>query len=83
MTTEHKLAPNTATPLLPLERPEFSDTEKMACLLREIHYRLRVYTRMVQQGKMKQDKADYEIEVIRAIAQDYQNKINEQADGRK
>jgi len=44
---------------------------KLACIEREIKMRERVYPRWVAAGKMSQEKADLELEVMRAIAEDY------------
>jgi hypothetical protein len=41
-------------------------TEQITCLRREIGYRERVYPRWCSQGKMKQDKADYEVAAMKA-----------------
>jgi hypothetical protein len=41
--------------------------EQIACVKREIEMRRRVYPRWVQEGKMKQAKADAEIEAMEAV----------------
>jgi nickel-dependent lactate racemase len=41
-------------------------TEQITCLRREIGYREHVYNRWVAAGKMKADKADYEIAAMKA-----------------
>jgi hypothetical protein len=41
--------------------------KQIACVEREISFRERVYARWVAAGKMKQDKADYEIAAMRAV----------------
>lgn len=48
-----------------------TQADKLACVLREIAMRERVYARYVEQGRMKQDRADYEIAVMKEIAKDY------------
>ena len=42
--------------------------EQIACADREVGLRLRVYPTWVRQGRLKQHKADREIETMRAIA---------------
>jgi hypothetical protein len=56
---------------------EVTDAEKLACAVRETRLRERVYPRLIEKGKMKADRAEREIELMRAIALDYQNKIFE------
>jgi len=41
--------------------------KQIACIEREIGFRERVYPRWVAAGKMKQEKADYEIAAMRAV----------------
>ena len=41
--------------------------KQIACIEREIGFRGRVYPRWVASGKMKQEKADYEIAAMRAV----------------
>ena len=53
---------------------EVSKEEKIACLKREIDLRLNVYGRYVTSGKMTKSKADREIEIMRAILDDYQQR---------
>jgi hypothetical protein len=48
-----------------------TDAEKLKCLEREIAMRKRIYTRFVDIGKMTRDKAEREIAIIEAIANDY------------
>ena len=43
--------------------------KQIACVEREIGFRERVYSRWVAAGKMKQEKADYEITAMRAVLQ--------------
>ena len=49
----------------------FTNDEKYKAASREVDQRGRVYKRLVETGKMTQQKADYEIEVMEAIASDY------------
>lgn len=46
--------------------------EKIACLKRELNYREEVYKRRIAAGKMSVQKANREIEVMRAILLDYE-----------
>jgi len=50
---------------------KLDNAAKLACVEREIKMRERVYPRWVAAGKMSQEKADLELEVMRAIAEDY------------
>ena len=43
--------------------------EMIACIEREIRFRVQVYPRRVAEGKMRQAKAEREIETMRAILQ--------------
>lgn len=49
----------------------FTRSEKRECVEREVKQRLRVYPRLVAQGKMTQAFADEQIAVMRAILADY------------
>lgn len=46
-------------------------TQKIACLERELRLRFRVYPRRVERGLMTQVVAKHEIEVLRSIVLDY------------
>ena len=50
---------------------KLDNAAKLACIQREIKMRERVYPRWVASGTMSQEKADLELEVMRAIAEDY------------
>lgn len=50
---------------------EISTKEKLACATRELRMRTDVYPRWVDQGKMKAAFAARQIEVMRAIVDDY------------
>ena len=52
---------------------EITTEQKIACIKREIAMRQRVYPRWVDTGKMKQEKADHEIDAMLAILRDYEN----------
>lgn len=56
---------------LPLDC-QVSTPDKIACLKREIKYRARVYPRLIADRRMSQDTADREIEIMRAILNDYE-----------
>jgi hypothetical protein len=49
----------------------FSTNEKLACVERELRYRIRVYARLVAEGKMSDRQAGREIAVMGAIVEDY------------
>lgn len=49
----------------------FTDEQKREAALREVAMRRRVYPGWVQQGRLTQDDADYQIAVMAAIADDY------------
>jgi hypothetical protein len=53
------------------DMPEYSDAEKLKCLMREIAMRERTYPRWIEAGKMTILQADRELAVMRAIADDY------------
>lgn len=52
-------------------RTEFTAEEKQRAAQREVEQRLRVYHRWVAKGKMTQAFAEYQIDIMRAIAGDY------------
>jgi hypothetical protein len=56
------------TDLFPITR-----ADKLACLEREIALRVKVYARKIADGSMSIQKAEREMEVMRAIAEDYRN----------
>lgn len=49
----------------------YSAREKELCAKREAQYRRRVYSRMVTEGRMKANDAEYQINLMQAIADDY------------
>lgn len=53
------------------ERSSITAEDKIAVIKREIALRMLVYPRRVQEGKMKPDKADFEIKVMQEILADY------------
>jgi len=48
-----------------------TNSDKLACVERELAFRHRVYTRLVASGKMSKEKQDREIELMSAIVEDY------------
>lgn len=48
---------------------EISYDEMAACAKRELKYRRRVYLRLVDEGKMKPERAAREIELMEAIGE--------------
>ena len=52
--------------------PEFSAREKCRAAQREVAYRVRVYGRMVDEGRKQKATADREIAVMREIAAEYE-----------
>ena len=51
--------------------PNITIEDKLACVVRELKFRRRVYPRMVEQRKMQQGQADRELATMEAIAEDY------------
>ena len=49
--------------------------QKLDCAERELKIRRQVYANKVLTGRLTQAKADYEIEVMAAIAEDYRKQI--------
>ena len=49
----------------------FTNEDKHAAIEREIKYRMRVYSRLVVEGKMTKEKSDRELGVMSAILSDY------------
>jgi hypothetical protein len=54
----------------------YGDTEKLACVEREIAMRRSVYPRLVYKCQLKQEVADREIALMEAIARDYRARID-------
>lgn len=51
---------------------EYSHHEKLTALQYELRRRRRVFTALVEEGRMRQDKADREIEIFEEIVEDYE-----------
>lgn len=49
----------------------FTAKDKLDAVDREVRYRVRVYARLIEQGKMAKEKAEREVAIMRAIAADY------------
>lgn len=58
---------------------EFTNQEKAMCAEREVQQREWVYPRRVADGKMKQAKADRELDLMREIAAEYRAKADAEA----
>ena len=54
----------------------FSIEDKFNECSREVLMRTRVYPRVVAKGQMKQENADRQIAIMRAIADDYQRMLH-------
>lgn len=48
-----------------------TSADKLACVEREIKMRERVYLRWIDAGRMSKQKAEHEIAMMKAIAEDY------------
>lgn len=49
------------------DEPRFTAKEKLDAADREVKYRVRVYERLIRDGKMTKQKADREVAIMRAI----------------
>jgi hypothetical protein len=49
---------------------QWTAQDKLACIERELRYRLRVYPRRVAEGKMSEQQMRREISIMEAIAAD-------------
>ena len=56
----------------------YTAQQKFDAIMRELKFRARVYERKVAIGQMTQAKADYEEGVMRAIAEDYRIKLEQE-----
>jgi hypothetical protein len=52
----------------------FTETDKLACAKRELKFRERVYPRLIDTGKMTATLAARELDLMRAIVDDYEIK---------
>lgn len=49
----------------------FSTTDKLACLERELRFRISTYSKLVSQGRLTERQAGREIAIMGAIVEDY------------
>jgi ribosomal protein S18 len=54
---------------------DFSDYDKLTSLKRELAFRERVYPRRIEAGTMTQQQATHELEIMRAIVSDYDERL--------
>lgn len=54
----------------------FSDTDKLRCIERELKYRHHVYPKLVSAGKMTKTLMRRELELLEAIREDYEKKAS-------
>ena len=50
---------------------DITNKEKLACVVRELGYRQRVYARLVKKGKMSEPQRQQELRLMSAIVDDY------------
>jgi hypothetical protein len=50
---------------------DITNKEKLACVVRELGYRQRVYARLVEKGKMSEPQRQQELRLMSAIVDDY------------
>lgn len=55
---------------------DYSDLEKLAEIERELRYRRPVYARLVEKNTLSKAKADRQIAIMEAVAEDYRLKVN-------
>jgi hypothetical protein len=54
---------------------DFSDADKLKSLKRELALRERVYPKRVADGKMTHQQAQHELEIMRVIVADYEERM--------
>lgn len=54
---------------------DFSDFDKLQSLKRELALRKRVYPKLLGEGKMTQQQATHETEIMREIIADYEDRL--------
>lgn len=52
----------------------FTDEEKRIAAEREVGWRKRVYPNRIETGRLSQQEADYQIQIMQEIADDYRTK---------
>lgn len=57
----------------------FTAADKLACVKRELGYRIRVYKRLVAEGKLSERQAQREIAIMGAIVDDYSEVVKREA----
>jgi hypothetical protein len=57
---------------------DWTVTDKLACIERELRYRARVYPRRIAEGRMTEGHARREIAVMEAIADDLRQQRDKQ-----
>ena len=55
---------------------QFTNAQKAKAARRELAARQRVYPRLINAGKMSQDKATYELAIMHEIMDDYEGKCS-------
>jgi hypothetical protein len=60
------------------EERTFTAAEKYQAILRELKYRRSVYPRLIAQGRMTEETAKREIEILTAIGQDYERELEQE-----
>lgn len=56
---------------------KFSDREKAECARREANQRKRVYSQLIDAGRMDPARASRELDLMREIEQDYRERMRE------
>jgi hypothetical protein len=57
----------------------FTTSDKIAALRRELVLRQNVYPRRIGLGKMRQDRASYELAIVQAMIDDYEDRLRVEA----
>jgi hypothetical protein len=58
-----------------IKNVKFTDDEKARCVRRELSLRQVNYPRWVREGKVRQEQADREIDIMQDILDDYEFRI--------
>jgi len=61
----------------------FTDQEKAEAAEREVKQRIRVYTRLIANGRMSKEFADRQVDIMREIAADYRASASAQPSDRQ
>ena len=54
---------------------DFTADEKYKAILRELKHRRSLYPLLVSRGRMTQEQAKHELEIMTAIGQDYEHEL--------